>query len=117
MLDDILSSPAQTGVILLTLPTSPSEEDRRARTAQREPRSITDERGGVSNSIVRTVLTTTRPIIVSDALADTGQQERSVVTLQLSASCRSHASQGGVIGACVGNGKVKHLFSVPSSTC
>ena len=89
------------------------KQDLGARLAQRPQRGITDERGGVSDSIVRRVLETGRPVIVSDALADTtfGKSE-SVVALQLSSvMCAPLLSQGEVIGALyVGNDRVKHLF-------
>jgi transcriptional regulator with GAF, ATPase, and Fis domain len=119
MLDDILDlTGADKGVILLTLPDEPDQEKkvqvRALRNVSRE--SITDERGGVSDSIVRTVLTTAKPLIVSDALADTKfNKSESVVALQLSSvMCAPMLSQGEVIGALyVGNDKVKHLFERP----
>jgi transcriptional regulator with GAF, ATPase, and Fis domain len=119
MLDDILElTGADKGVILLTEPDEPDQERKIAvralRNVSRE--SITDERGGVSDSIVRTVLTTAKPIIVSDALADTKfSKSESVVALQLSSvMCAPMLSQGEVIGALyVGNDKVKHLFERP----
>jgi transcriptional regulator with GAF, ATPase, and Fis domain len=120
MLDDILVlTGADKGVVLLTLPDQPSDSEKKiavraVRNVSRE--MITDERGGVSDSIVRTVLSTAKPIIVSDALADTtfGKSE-SVVALQLSSvMCAPMLSQGEVIGALyVGNDKVKHLFERP----
>src|SRR5882672_9535327 len=120
MLDDILQlTGADKGVILLTLPDQPSGPEKKVavravRNVSRE--SITDERGGVSDSIVRSVLTTAKPVIVSDALADTtfGKSE-SVVALQLSSvMCAPMLSQGEVIGALyVGNDRVKHLFERP----
>jgi len=120
MLDDILElTGADKGVILLTLPDQPDSAEKKIavralRNVSRE--SITDERGGVSDSIVRTVLSTAKPVIVSDALADTtfGKSE-SVVALQLSSvMCAPMLSQGEVIGALyVGNDRVKHLFERP----
>jgi transcriptional regulator with GAF, ATPase, and Fis domain len=119
MLDDILQlTGADKGVILLTLPDEADQEKKVAvralRNVSRE--SITDEGGGVSDSIVRTVLTTAKPLIVSDALADTQfSKSESVVALQLSSvMCAPMLSQGEVIGALyVGNDKVKHLFERP----
>jgi transcriptional regulator with GAF, ATPase, and Fis domain len=75
--------------------------------------SIADAHGAISDSIVRQVIEKGRPIIVSDALADTqfGQSE-SVIAMKLSSvMCAPLVSQGEVIGALyVGNDKVKHLF-------
>src|SRR5215471_3167755 len=120
MLDDILElTGADKGVVLLTVPDDSAGADKKVsvravRNVKKE--SITDERGGVSDSIVRTVLGTARPVIVSDALADTtfGKSE-SVVALQLSSvMCAPLLSQGDVIGALyVGNDRVKHLFERP----
>src|SRR5258705_1313817 len=120
MLDGILElTGADKGVVLLTLADQPADAERKisvraVRNVSKE--SITDEKGGVSDSIVRTVLSTAKPVIVSDALADTklGKSE-SVVALQLSSvMCAPMLSQGEVIGALyVGNDKVKHLFERP----
>ena len=74
---------------------------------------LTSADGQISDSIVRQVIATGRPIIVSDALADTtfGQSE-SVIAMKLSSvMCAPLVSQGEVIGALyVGNDKVKSLF-------
>jgi transcriptional regulator with GAF, ATPase, and Fis domain len=120
MLDDILGlTGADKGVVLLTLADQPADAEKKVsvravRNVRKE--SITDEKGGVSDSIVRSVLSTAKPVIVSDALADTkfGKSE-SVVALQLSSvMCAPMLSQGEVIGALyVGNDKVKHLFERP----
>src|SRR5256885_108067 len=91
------------GVVLLTLADQPVDREKKVsvravRNVSKE--SITDERGGVSDSIVRSVLSTAKPVIVSDALADTtfGKSE-SVVALQLSSvMCAPLLSQGEVIG-------------------
>jgi transcriptional regulator with GAF, ATPase, and Fis domain len=75
--------------------------------------AITNAEGQVSDSIVRQVIDQARPVIVSDALADTnfGHSE-SVIAMKLSSvMCAPLLSQGEVIGALyVGNDKVKHLF-------
>ncbi|WP_394842648.1 sigma 54-interacting transcriptional regulator [Pendulispora brunnea] len=67
----------------------------------------------VSDSIVRKVLETGRPVIVSDALSDAqfGSSE-SVLALRLSSvMCAPLVAQGHVIGAMyVGNDRVKGLF-------
>src|SRR5262249_40065634 len=119
MLDDVLAlTGADKGVILLTVPGQGPSEKRFSVRASRNvaKETIADEGGGVSDSIVRSVLGTGKPIIVSDALADTtfGKSE-SVVALQLSSvMCAPMLSQGEVIGALyVGNDKVKHLFERP----
>jgi transcriptional regulator with GAF, ATPase, and Fis domain len=74
---------------------------------------IEDAAGSISDSIVRHVVETKRPIIVSDALNDTtfGKSE-SVVALRLSSvMCAPLLSQGEVIGVLyVGNDEIKHLF-------
>ncbi len=81
------------------------------RNVQRE--AIEDAAGSISDSIVRHVVDTKRPIIVSDALNDVnfGKSE-SVVALQLSSvMCAPLQSQGEVIGVLyVGNDAIKHLF-------
>jgi len=78
--------------------------------------AITDTTGVISDSIVRKVLETGRPLIVSDALSDTqfGSSE-SVLALRLSSvMCAPLVSQGHVIGAMyVGNDRVKGLFERP----
>ncbi len=121
LLSDVLElTGAEKGAVLLTGPdpSGSAEEKRFTVRASRNVRSeaIADEGGGVSDSIVRTVLETARAIIVSDALADTtfGKSE-SVVALQLSSvMCAPMLSQGEVIGALyVGNDRVKHLFERP----
>ncbi len=84
---------------------------RASRHVKRE--SIADTTGTISDSIVRRVLETGRPLIVSDALTDSqfGSSE-SVVALRLSSvMCAPLLSQGHVIGALyVGNDRVKGLF-------
>ncbi|MDI1448182.1 sigma 54-interacting transcriptional regulator [Polyangium sp. 6x1] len=84
---------------------------RASRNVRRE--AITDAQGSISDSIARQVLASGRPLIVSDALADTqfGRSE-SVIAMKLSSvMCAPLLSQGEVIGALyVGNDKVKHLF-------
>ncbi|WP_437981826.1 sigma 54-interacting transcriptional regulator [Sorangium sp. So ce117] len=75
--------------------------------------AITDAAGGISDSIVRQVIVSGRPVIVSDALADTqfGRSD-SVIAMKLSSvMCAPLLSQGQIIGALyVGNDKIKHLF-------
>jgi len=84
---------------------------RASRHVKRE--AITDTTGAISDSIVRRVLETGRPVIVSDALSDAqfGSSE-SVLALQLSSvMCAPLVSQGQVTGAMyVGNDRVKGLF-------
>lgn len=68
---------------------------------------------GISDSIVRQVLETKRPVIVSDALTDTtfGQSE-SVIALKLSSvMCAPLVARGEVTGALyVANDEIKSLF-------
>ncbi|HVJ93520.1 MAG TPA: sigma 54-interacting transcriptional regulator, partial [Labilithrix sp.] len=84
---------------------------RASRQVNRE--SITDTTGAISDSIVRRVLETGRPVIVSDALSDdTFRTSESVVALRLSSvMCAPLIAQGHVTGALyLGNDRVKGLF-------
>jgi transcriptional regulator with GAF, ATPase, and Fis domain len=87
---------------------------RASRNVRRE--ALEDEGGGISDSIVRHVIDTKRPLIVSDALNDTtfGKSE-SVMALRLSSvMCAPLLNQGEVIGVLyVGNDEIKHLFERP----
>ncbi len=68
---------------------------------------------GISDSIVRQVIETKRPVIVSDALTDTKfSQSESVIALQLSSvMCAPLVARGEVIGALyVANDEIKSLF-------
>jgi transcriptional regulator with GAF, ATPase, and Fis domain len=110
MLDGILElTGADRGALLLVDEGAPSV--RVARDMKRE--TITDVSGQISDSIVRKVLETRRPLIVSDALADTafGKSE-SVVALNLSSvMCVPLLAQGELLGALyVGSNRVKGLF-------
>ncbi len=94
---------------------SPSGERKPVIRASRHVKkeTIASPSGAISDSIVRRVLETGRPVIVSDALTDTqfGSSE-SVLALQLSSvMCAPLVSQGQVTGAMyVGNDRVKGLF-------
>ncbi|MFO0742669.1 MAG: sigma 54-interacting transcriptional regulator [Labilithrix sp.] len=84
---------------------------RASRQVNRE--AITDTTGAISDSIVRRVLESGRPVIVSDALSDDiFRTSESVVALRLSSvMCAPLVSQGHVTGALyVGNDRVKGLF-------
>jgi transcriptional regulator with GAF, ATPase, and Fis domain len=116
MLDDIVELTGGDRGALLLVNEGAAKEDRRftvraARNVRKE--ALSDSTGGISDSIVRQVLETARPLIVSDALSDTlfGKSE-SVVALQLSSvMCVPLLSQGQVVGAIyVGSNRVKHLF-------
>jgi len=75
--------------------------------------AITDKSGGISDSIVRKVLETGRPVIVSDALSDSQfKASESVLALQLSSvMCAPLVWQGHSQGVLyVGNDRVKGLF-------
>jgi transcriptional regulator with GAF, ATPase, and Fis domain len=114
MLDAIVDiTGAERGILLLV-------EDgkavvRAARDIKKE--TITDPSGQVSDSIVRRVLETRRPLIVSDALADTnfGKSE-SVVAMSLSSvMCVPLMAQGELLGVLyVGSQRVKGLFEKQS---
>jgi transcriptional regulator with GAF, ATPase, and Fis domain len=115
LLDDVIEvTGAARGVVLLVDQSEGEGAEPRVRASRNVRReSIEDAAGGVSDSIVRHVVETMRPIIVSDALTDTtfGKSE-SVLALKLSSvMCAPLISQGEVIGALyVGNDEVKHLF-------
>jgi transcriptional regulator with GAF, ATPase, and Fis domain len=84
---------------------------RASRQVSRE--AITSPEGAISDSIVRKVVESARPIIVSDALTDEAfRTSESVVAMKLSSiMCAPLLSQGHVIGALyVGNDRVKSLF-------
>jgi transcriptional regulator with GAF, ATPase, and Fis domain len=75
--------------------------------------ALTDKSGGISDSIVRKVLDTGRPVIVSDALTDSQfKASESVLALQLSSvMCAPLVWQGHSQGVLyVGNDRVKGLF-------
>jgi transcriptional regulator with GAF, ATPase, and Fis domain len=84
---------------------------RASRNVKRE--TIAERGGAISDSIVRKVLETGRPVIVSDALTDAQfKSSESVLALQLSSvMCAPFSSQGQVQGVLyVGNDHVKDLF-------
>jgi len=108
---------ADRGAVLLVEPADPGDPQRRVSVrASRNVRRdvIADDTGGISDSIVRKVIESRMPVIVSDALADTtfGKSE-SVLALKLSSvMCVPMLAQGEPLGALyVGNDKVKELFT------
>jgi len=117
LLDAVVEiSGAHRGAVLLVEPGDPSEKERRVSVrASRNVRQdvIADATGGISDSIVRKVISTGMPVIVSDALADQqfGNSE-SVLALKLSSvMCVPMLAQGEPLGALyVGNDHVKQLF-------
>ncbi len=115
LLDDVIElTGAGRGVVLLVEPGDAEVRTPRVRASRNVQREvIEDPSGQISDSIVRQVIESRRPVIVSDALTDTtfGKSE-SVVALKLSSvMCVPLLSQGDVIGALyVGNDEVKHLF-------
>jgi transcriptional regulator with GAF, ATPase, and Fis domain len=115
LLDDVIElTGADRGVVLLVDPSDSEDTEPRVRASRNVQReAIEDPSGAISDSIVRRVIATRRPIIVSDALTDTtfGKSE-SVLALRLSSvMCAPLLSQGEIIGALyVGNDEVKHLF-------
>jgi transcriptional regulator with GAF, ATPase, and Fis domain len=115
LLDDVIQlTGAARGVVLLVDMGGDKGAAPRVR-ASRNVRSeaIADPTGAISDSIVRQVIDSKRPVIVSDALTDTtfGKSE-SVIALQLSSvMCAPLLSQGETVGALyVANDEVKHLF-------
>ncbi len=126
MLDDVIElTNADKGFLLLVEGAASDAEGSGAKSDSTDKRlsvrasrnvrkeAITNAQGRISDSIVQKVIEQARPLIVSDALADTnfGQSE-SVIAMKLSSvMCAPLLSQGEVIGALyVGNDKVKHLF-------
>ncbi|HEY3237697.1 MAG TPA: sigma 54-interacting transcriptional regulator, partial [Polyangiaceae bacterium] len=115
LLDAIIElTGASRGVVLLLDPSQRDQSPPRVRVSRNVQReAIEDASGAISDSIVRQVLETKRPLIVSDALTDTrfGSSE-SVMALKLSSvMCAPLLNQGEVIGALyLGNDEVKHLF-------
>ena len=115
LLDDVIEvTGASRGVVLLVEPgegVGAVPRVRASRNVNRE--SIADASGAISDSIVRHVIESKRPIIISDALSDTtfGKSE-SVLALQLSSvMCAPLVNQGEVVGALyLGNDEIKHLF-------
>jgi transcriptional regulator with GAF, ATPase, and Fis domain len=115
LLDDVIEvTGANRGVVLLVDSADgpgASPRVRASRNVNRE--SIEDASGVISDSIVRHVIESKRPIIVSDALSDTtfGKSE-SVLALRLSSvMCAPLINHGEVVGALyLGNDEVKHLF-------
>jgi transcriptional regulator with GAF, ATPase, and Fis domain len=130
MLDAVIEATgAEKGLILLNddafsneLPADAAAGDKRdapikggtiraARNVKRE--AIADASGTISDSIVRKVIDTGRPVIVSDALTDSQfKTSESVLALRLSSvMCAPLVSQGHVQGVLyVGNDRVKGLF-------
>ncbi|MEB2311178.1 MAG: sigma 54-interacting transcriptional regulator [Sorangiineae bacterium] len=114
LLDDIIElTGAARGVVLMLEPGGEERQPRVRASRNVQKEAIEDAGGVISDSIVRQVVLTKRPVIVSDALTDTtfGKSE-SVIALRLSSvMCAPLFSQGDVIGAIyVGNDEVKHLF-------
>src|SRR5260370_15605473 len=123
MLDAVIEVPgAEKGLILLNddaFVTTDKRDDatamrqrvRAARNVKREAAS--ESNGAISDSIVRKVVETGRPVIVSDALTDAQfSTSESVLALRLSSvMCAPLVSQGHVQGVLyVGNDRVKGLF-------
>ena len=123
MLDAVIEvTGAEKGLILLNDdafvktekrddPTAMRQRVRAARNVKRE--AAPESNGAISDSIVRKVVETGRPVIVSDALTDKQfSTSESVLALRLSSvMCAPLVSQGHVQGVLyVGNDRVKGLF-------
>jgi transcriptional regulator with GAF, ATPase, and Fis domain len=90
---------------------APKQRIRASRNVKRE--AIAEPTGAISDSIVRKVIETGRPVIVSDALTDAQwSTSESVLALRLSSvMCAPLVSEGHVEGVLyVGNDRVKGLF-------
>ena len=96
------------------IPSPPSSIGQRIRASRNVKReSMTETSGAISDSIVRKVIDTGRPVIVSDALNDSQfKTSESVLALRLSSvMCAPLIAQGLVQGVLyVGNDRVKGLF-------
>jgi len=116
LLGDVLElTGAVRGFVLWMDPGEGQESSPRVRASRNvQKEAIEQPSGSISDSIVRQVLETKRPLIVSDALNDTtfGKSE-SVIALKLSSvMCAPLLSQGESVGALyVANDEIKHLFS------
>jgi len=124
MLDAVIEvTGAEKGLILLNDDAFAATEARRddssparqriraSRNVKRE--AVTEPSGAISDSIVRKVIETGRPVIVSDALTDAQfNTSESVLALRLSSvMCAPLVAQGHVQGVLyVGNDRVKGLF-------
>jgi transcriptional regulator with GAF, ATPase, and Fis domain len=115
LLDDVIQlTGAARGVVLLVDLADAKQASPRVRASRNVGSEVLeDPSGAISDSIVRQVIETKRPVIVSDALTDTtfGKSE-SVIALKLSSvMCAPLLSQGETVGALyVANDEVKHLF-------
>ncbi|HEY3501051.1 MAG TPA: sigma 54-interacting transcriptional regulator [Polyangiaceae bacterium] len=115
LLDDVIQlTGAARGVVLLVDLADGKQSTPRVRASRNVGSEVLeDPSGAISDSIVRQVIETKRPVIVSDALTDTtfGKSE-SVIALKLSSvMCAPLLSQGETVGALyVANDEVKHLF-------
>ncbi len=116
MLEDVMEQTgAEKGLVLLREAREAGpEHDVRVRAARNvAPGTVGEAGGGLSDSIARRVFETARPVIVSDALADTTfGKSASVMALRLSSvMCAPMLAQGEVLGALyLGNDRIKHLF-------
>jgi transcriptional regulator with GAF, ATPase, and Fis domain len=116
LLDDVVElTRAARGIVLLVDPTDGEPGTPRVRASRHiKGDPAHDASVTISDSIVRQVLESKRPVIVSDALTDTtfGKSE-SVIALKLSSvMCVPLLNQGEVIGAIyVGNDEIKSLFN------
>ncbi len=127
MLDDVIElTHAQKGFVLLLESGGKDSHGGNARAGDRawmvraarnvNKADIEDAAGGISDSIVQQVISGAKPIIVSDAVADTKfGKSKSVIALQLSSVMGAPlVAQGEVIGVLyVGNDQVKQLFRRP----
>jgi len=115
LLDDVVElTRAARGIVLLVDPSDGEPGTARVRASRHVKGDLVpDASVTISDSIVRQVLESRRPVIVSDALTDTtfGKSE-SVIALKLSSvMCVPLLNQGEVIGAIyVGNDEIKSLF-------
>lgn len=114
LLDDVIElTGAARGMVLLVDAGEPSTQARVRASRDVKREIIENPSGQISDSIVRQVIESKRPLIVSDALSDTTfGKSVSVMSLKLSSvMCAPLLSQGDVIGVIyLGNDEIKHLF-------
>ncbi len=115
LLDTVLELTGAVRGMVLLLDPQPQGDARITVRASRNVNSevLPQDSSGISDSIVRRVVETQRPVIVSDALSDTTfSQSESVIALKLSSvMCAPLLNRGEVIGALyVANDEIKSLF-------
>ncbi|MCH2108967.1 MAG: sigma 54-interacting transcriptional regulator [Polyangiaceae bacterium] len=115
LLDTVLElTGAARGAVLLTEVDGEETQIQVRASRNVSPELLEGESQGISDSIVRQVIETKKPLIVSDALSDTSfSQSQSVIAMKLSSvMCAPLLNQGEVIGTIyLANDEIKSLFA------